>query len=54
MPTEVPRRQRGAREFTEKLVKRMSEYQLGNGLDDYSTLGPLISPKQLGIVNGSS
>ncbi|SCX09362.1 NAD-dependent succinate-semialdehyde dehydrogenase [Mycolicibacterium fluoranthenivorans] len=38
-------------EFTEKLVKRMSEYQLGNGLDDASTLGPLISPKQLGIVN---
>ncbi|GAS98624.1 succinate-semialdehyde dehydrogenase [Mycolicibacterium canariasense] len=38
-------------EFTEKLVKRMGEYQLGNGLDDASTLGPLISPKQLGIVN---
>ena len=37
-------------EFTEKLVKRMSEYQLGNGLDDSSTLGPLISAKQLGTV----
>lgn len=38
-------------EFTEKLVKRMGEYQLGNGLDESSTLGPLISSKQLGIVN---
>jgi succinate-semialdehyde dehydrogenase/glutarate-semialdehyde dehydrogenase len=37
-------------EFTDKLVKRMSEYTLGNGLEDSSTLGPLISAKQLGIV----
>lgn len=37
-------------EFTEKLVKRMSEYSLGNGLEESSTLGPLISAKQLGIV----
>lgn len=37
-------------EFTEKLVKRMSEYKLGNGLDESSTLGPLISKKQVAIV----
>jgi succinate-semialdehyde dehydrogenase / glutarate-semialdehyde dehydrogenase len=37
-------------EFTEKLVKRMSEYKLGNGLDASSTLGPLISKKQVAIV----
>jgi succinate-semialdehyde dehydrogenase/glutarate-semialdehyde dehydrogenase len=37
-------------EFTDKLVKRMSEYTLGNGLDASTTLGPLISPKQLATV----
>jgi succinate-semialdehyde dehydrogenase/glutarate-semialdehyde dehydrogenase len=37
-------------EFTEKLVKRMSEFKLGNGLDKSSTLGPLISKKQVAIV----
>jgi len=37
-------------EFTDKLVKRMSEFTLGNGLDEASTLGPLISPKQVGTV----
>jgi succinate-semialdehyde dehydrogenase/glutarate-semialdehyde dehydrogenase len=34
-------------EFTEKLVKRMSEVTLGNGLDKSATLGPLINAKQL-------
>src|SRR6202045_3724765 len=33
-------------EFTEKLVKRMSEFTLGNGLDESATLGPLISANQ--------
>ena len=33
-------------EFTEKLVKRMGEFTLGNGLDSSSTLGPLINAKQ--------
>src|ERR1700686_1195962 len=33
-------------EFTEKLVKRMSEFTLGNGLDAAATLGPLINAKQ--------
>jgi succinate-semialdehyde dehydrogenase/glutarate-semialdehyde dehydrogenase len=37
-------------EFTEKLVKRMSEFTLGNGLDESSKLGPLISTKQLSKV----
>ena len=37
-------------EFTEKLVKRMSEFTLGNGLDDSSTLGPLINAKQVATV----
>ena len=37
-------------EFTEKLVKRMGEFTLGNGLDDGSTLGPLINAKQVGTV----
>jgi succinate-semialdehyde dehydrogenase/glutarate-semialdehyde dehydrogenase len=37
-------------EFTEKLVKRMSEFTLGNGLDESSTLGPLINAKQVGTV----
>ena len=37
-------------EFTEKLVKRMSEFKLGNGLDKSSTLGPLISKKQVATV----
>jgi succinate-semialdehyde dehydrogenase / glutarate-semialdehyde dehydrogenase len=33
-------------EFTEKLVKRMSEFTLGNGLDAAVTLGPLINAQQ--------
>jgi succinate-semialdehyde dehydrogenase/glutarate-semialdehyde dehydrogenase len=37
-------------EFTEKLVKRMSEFTLGDGLKDSSTLGPLINAKQVGTV----
>ena len=37
-------------EFTEKLVKRMSEFTLGNGLDESSTLGPLINAKQVSTV----
>jgi succinate-semialdehyde dehydrogenase / glutarate-semialdehyde dehydrogenase len=37
-------------EFTEKLVKRMSEFTIGNGLDDSSTLGPLINTKQVATV----
>jgi succinate-semialdehyde dehydrogenase/glutarate-semialdehyde dehydrogenase len=37
-------------EFTEKLVKRMSEFALGNGLDPEATLGPLISGKQVASV----
>jgi len=37
-------------EFTTKLVARMSEFVLGNGLDAASTLGPLISAKQVGTV----
>jgi succinate-semialdehyde dehydrogenase/glutarate-semialdehyde dehydrogenase len=37
-------------EFTEKLVKRMSEFTLGNGLDESSTLGPLINKKQVATV----
>lgn len=37
-------------EFTEKLVKRMSEYTLGKGLDEDSMLGPLINAKQVATV----
>ncbi|MBJ7338774.1 NAD-dependent succinate-semialdehyde dehydrogenase [Mycolicibacterium sp.] len=37
-------------EFTEKLVKRMSEFRLGNGLDETSTLGPLVNAKQVATV----
>ncbi|MBV8929127.1 MAG: NAD-dependent succinate-semialdehyde dehydrogenase [Mycobacteriaceae bacterium] len=37
-------------EFTEKLVKRMSEFTLGNGLDSSATLGPLINTDQLDKV----
>ncbi|MFL0287141.1 NAD-dependent succinate-semialdehyde dehydrogenase [Mycobacterium sp. SMC-21] len=37
-------------EFTTKLVQRMSEFTLGNGLDETATLGPLINAKQLGTV----
>ena len=37
-------------EFTEKLVKRMSEFKLGNGLEPSSTLGPLVNAKQVGTV----
>ncbi|BBZ31899.1 NAD-dependent succinate-semialdehyde dehydrogenase [Mycolicibacterium confluentis] len=37
-------------EFTDKLVKRMSEFTLGNGLDEGSTLGPLVNAKQVATV----
>ncbi|MCH9669399.1 MAG: NAD-dependent succinate-semialdehyde dehydrogenase [Actinomycetia bacterium] len=37
-------------EFTEKLVQRMGEFTLGNGLDPAATLGPLISGKQVASV----
>lgn len=37
-------------EFTAKLVQRMSEFTLGNGLDENATLGPLINAKQVGTV----
>ncbi|MBI3217440.1 MAG: NAD-dependent succinate-semialdehyde dehydrogenase [Mycobacterium sp.] len=37
-------------EFTRKLVKRMSEYTLGNGLDENSKLGPLVNGKQVATV----
>ena len=37
-------------QFTERLVKRMSEYTLGNGLDEGSLLGPLINAKQVASV----
>jgi succinate-semialdehyde dehydrogenase / glutarate-semialdehyde dehydrogenase len=37
-------------EFTEKLVKRMSEFTLGKGLDASATLGPLINAKQVATV----
>jgi succinate-semialdehyde dehydrogenase/glutarate-semialdehyde dehydrogenase len=37
-------------EFTEKLIKRMSEFTLGNGLDPSATLGPLINSDQLAKV----
>jgi succinate-semialdehyde dehydrogenase/glutarate-semialdehyde dehydrogenase len=37
-------------EFTEKLVKRMSEFKLGNGLEKSSTLGPLVNAKQVATV----
>jgi succinate-semialdehyde dehydrogenase / glutarate-semialdehyde dehydrogenase len=37
-------------EFTDRLVKRMSEFTLGKGLDPASTLGPLINSKQLAKV----
>src|ERR1700759_3087599 len=37
-------------EFTEKLVKRMSELQLGKGIEEASTLGPLINAKQVATV----
>ena len=37
-------------EFTDKLVIRMSEYTLGNGLDEASTLGPLVNAKQVATV----
>jgi succinate-semialdehyde dehydrogenase/glutarate-semialdehyde dehydrogenase len=37
-------------EFTEKMVKRMSEFTLGKGLDSSSTLGPLINSKQVATV----
>ncbi|ORB27508.1 NAD-dependent succinate-semialdehyde dehydrogenase [Mycolicibacterium parafortuitum] len=37
-------------EFTDKFVKRMSEFTLGKGLDEKSTLGPLINSKQVATV----
>jgi succinate-semialdehyde dehydrogenase / glutarate-semialdehyde dehydrogenase len=37
-------------EFTEKLVKRMSEFTLGKGVDSGSTLGPLINASQVATV----
>jgi len=37
-------------EFTQKLVKRMAEFKLGNGLEDGSTLGPLVNAKQVATV----
>src|SRR6185437_6628784 len=37
-------------EFTEKLSKRMAEFKLGNGLDEASTLGPLVNAKQVAAV----
>ncbi|MGE2833767.1 NAD-dependent succinate-semialdehyde dehydrogenase [Mycobacterium sp. SMC-4] len=37
-------------EFTDKLVKRMSEFTLGKGLDESSKLGPLINAKQVATV----
>jgi succinate-semialdehyde dehydrogenase / glutarate-semialdehyde dehydrogenase len=37
-------------EFTEKLVKRMTEFKLGNGLEAASTLGPLVNAKQVATV----
>jgi succinate-semialdehyde dehydrogenase / glutarate-semialdehyde dehydrogenase len=37
-------------EFTDKFVKRMSEFTLGKGLDEESTLGPLINAKQVATV----
>ena len=40
-------------EFTEKLVKRMSEFTLGKGWTTSSTLGPLINAKQVATVDGA-
>jgi succinate-semialdehyde dehydrogenase/glutarate-semialdehyde dehydrogenase len=37
-------------EFTDKLVKRLSEFTLGKGLDESSRLGPLINAKQVAKV----
>ncbi|ORA33641.1 NAD-dependent succinate-semialdehyde dehydrogenase [Mycobacterium aquaticum] len=37
-------------EFTDKLIKRMSEFTLGKGLDPSSTLGPLINSSQVAAV----
>jgi succinate-semialdehyde dehydrogenase/glutarate-semialdehyde dehydrogenase len=38
-------------EFTDKLVKRLGEFTLGNGLDSSVTLGPLINSDQLAKVS---
>ncbi|RWA20541.1 succinate-semialdehyde dehdyrogenase [Mycolicibacterium brumae DSM 44177] len=37
-------------EFTTKLVARMSEYTLGNGLEDGTRLGPMITAKQVASI----
>ena len=37
-------------EFTDKFVQRMSDMNLGNGLDPSAKLGPLINPNQLATV----
>ncbi|MEZ0363883.1 NAD-dependent succinate-semialdehyde dehydrogenase [Mycobacterium sp. pUA109] len=37
-------------EFTDKLIKRMSEFTLGRGLDPAATLGPVVSAKQRATV----
>ncbi|MEZ0341993.1 NAD-dependent succinate-semialdehyde dehydrogenase [Mycobacterium sp. pV006] len=37
-------------EFTDKLVKRLSDFTLGKGLDESSKLGPLINAKQVSTV----
>jgi len=37
-------------EFTEKLVAKMGDFTLGNGLDESSKLGPLINAKQVATV----
>jgi succinate-semialdehyde dehydrogenase / glutarate-semialdehyde dehydrogenase len=37
-------------EFTEKLVAKMRDFTLGNGLDQTSKLGPLVNAKQVATV----
>ncbi len=41
-----------ADEFTERLVKRVEQVQLGSGLDPETTMGPLVSVEQQQRVNG--
>ena len=38
-------------EFTVKLVQRMGEFTLGNGLDEGSTLGPMVNAKQVATIS---